>query len=126
MISVHPSVRPVPSNSRFALVVEMLSRWTPEGHCGCLVTQMYRPIRTIKTPHQNSKFMPHPPKKMSLPAHQNFKPRFARPAASPPIEPPSVSALQSPFGGFLSHQTIRILVTIFCSPPSFIASLRRL
>ena len=32
--------------------------WAPEGHCGCSVSQMYRPIRTIKTPHQNSIFMP--------------------------------------------------------------------
>ena len=57
------TVQPVPSHQTRALralVVEMLSRWTPEGHCGCLVTQMYRPIRTIKTPHQNSKFMPSP------------------------------------------------------------------
>ena len=36
-----------------------------------LVTQMYRPIRTIKTPQQNSNFMPPPSQKMSLPAHQN-------------------------------------------------------
>ena len=35
----------------------MLSRWAPEGHCGYLVTQMCRQIRTIKAPHQNSNFM---------------------------------------------------------------------
>ena len=31
--------------------------WAPQGHCGCSVTQMYRQIRTIKAPHQNSNFM---------------------------------------------------------------------
>ena len=31
--------------------------WTLQGHCGCLVTQMCRQIRTIKAPHQNSNFM---------------------------------------------------------------------
>ena len=66
-----PSVPPHQTRTPRALVVQMLSRWTPEGHCGCLVTQMYRPIRTIKTPQQNSNFMPPPSQKMSLPAHQN-------------------------------------------------------
>ena len=62
---------PIPSNSAFGLVLRKCVHWTPEGHCGCFATQMYRPIRTIKTPHQNSNFMSPPSQKMSLTAHKN-------------------------------------------------------
>ena len=58
---------PIPSNLAFGLVLRKGWHWTPEGHCGCLVTQMYRPIRTIKTPPPKLKFYaPHPPRKLKI------------------------------------------------------------
>ena len=52
----HPSHQTRPSASWCRC-----SHWTPEGHCGCLVTQIYRPIRTIKTPTKTQNLCPHPP-----------------------------------------------------------------
>ena len=39
----HP---PIPWNSAYGLVLR-LERWTPEGHCRCMVENMYKKIDTI-------------------------------------------------------------------------------